>query len=333
MDLKNPKSIIDLVEGSMYCGDLFLDRDENKIREQYREYAKIIHPDICTEDGAVDAFQKLYGLYTRALENLKNGTWEQNEMLWVPGQKGIKYLNKKPFELGTRYVTDDEVIYIFDSGKEKYLKQFLDSIQKLKNAVPNLVAGFKMRFPRVNHSTSNALYLAKKSKEYPLDSAIAAYKNTMDGRTIAWMISRMCDLLCYLDHVELVHNGLKMDNIFVNFEDHTISIYGGFWYAVPKRTRMIGAPKEIFDLMPSSVKTSKMSDPITDAESVKAMFRDIIKGNSTVPEPVKRWLNSGSTSEPVTEFKKWDYELEAAYGERKFFSFSVNPDEIYKKDN
>ena len=326
----NPEAAIDEILNATYCGDMF-DQDADHIREKYKQYVKLVHPDVCKLPNAQAAFEKLYKLYNSALDNLQKGTWEQNEVLWIAGS-GIKYLNKKEFELGTRYVTRNEIIYIFNPGKEKYMQRYLRSIDAFRYANKDIQRKHDRLTPKVSHSSADAIYLMKKATEYPMDSAMAAYRYGFSGRDISWMISRMCNLVCYLHHVGLVHNGIKPENLFIDFENHSISLYGGFWYAVEEGCYMIGTSKDIYDLMPSNVKTSKLADIITDLESIKAIARKLIKDAKDVPKQIKDWANSGSSSDPVAEFHKWDRALEAAYGERKFVVFSANADEIYNNN-
>ena len=54
----DPNQIIREVMAATFCGDIF-ERNEAKIKEKYREYAKIIHPDLCKENLAEVAFQRL----------------------------------------------------------------------------------------------------------------------------------------------------------------------------------------------------------------------------------------------------------------------------------
>ena len=331
MELDKASTMINKVLAANYCGDLF-DNNEALIKEKYRLFAKVIHPDICHEQGAVEAFTKLNNLYYRALDDIKNGVWEENEVLWIPGNpKGIKYLNRKKFELGWRYVTQDSVIYIFDPGKEKYRDRFVTMARRIQYDDSKMLDKYKPKMPIIKETTPSAIYVNRLlSDDYPMDSFISAYGWSLTGRDIAWMISRMCDLLCFLHHNNIVMNSIKPENLFINPNLHTISIYGGWWYSTFSGEKLLGTTKDIYELMPMTARTNKVSDPVTDAESVRIIFRKLINGKKDIPKPIADWINAGSLGNPYEEFKRWDQALNEAYGVRKFQILTVNPDEIYK---
>ena len=87
--------------------------------------------------------------------------------------------------------------------------------------------------------------------------------------------------------------------------------------------------------MPTSAKTSKKATPITDMECVRDIFINIVKDyfdpTKCVPLQIEKWINAGSTSDPISEYERWNQVLDKAYGQRKFQVFSANADEIYSK--
>ena len=325
------KTAITEILNSEFCGDLFLEQNEAKIKEKYREYAKLIHPDVCSDKCATEAFEKLSKLYSKALENIGSGIWEESKTLWIHGEsKGIKYLDEHHFELGKRYTTNDKIIYVFDPGREKYFKQYLNSSTWFKYPDPRMEKEFQSILPQHIQHKFTTIYISKSSLEYPMDLFVKAYKDKLTGRDIAWMTSRMCNLLCFLHYNNIVHNGIKLDNLFINPDAHTIHLYGGWWYTVGIDKKMIGTSKDIYDIMPSTAKTLNLASPMTDIESVKLMFRKIIEGNKDIPDSIRRWINSGSTDMPVMEFRRWDDALHEAYGKREFKVFDSDPKDIYK---
>ncbi len=326
-------AVIEELEKAAYAGDFFC-QDEFKIRQKYRETAKLIHPDICSEPGAKEAFEKLNLLYEAALKDIQNGSWAESNVLHLSGFSPIRYRNKIKTEIGERYVTDDQVIWTFDDDKLKYCQLFLDSINLFdwKRLAINLSKVFSKRVPVINRVMDQSILLMKNPNDYPLDLFLQAYGEQLDGRDIAWMISRTCDLACFLKMMDIVHNGLEPKNLFINPTDHSISILGGWQYAVKRGHKMTGVSHEIFDLMTTQARTSKIATSETDIESIRRMFQRIVCDKDDIPAPMMDWIMKGSSDDALHEFVLWDEALKKAYGVRKFKRFSAEADKIYTQN-
>lgn len=327
------KQIIDKLLKAEHCGDIF-DRNQDKVKNQYRSYVRVIHPDICNEPDANTAFQKLSALYSKAINLLKDGKWDQANTLYLEGFNGIQYLDCKGFDLGTRYITEDEVIYVFDDNKkDKYLTQFMDMVRKIRYSDNRMRDKYKYRVPYKNLGIANgkAVLFKRDPREFPMDLFLSAYGDKLDGKDIAWMISRMCDLMCFLGYNNIVLNGVIPENLFINPDQHTMHIYGGWWYAAREGSKMTGVSRDVYNMMPNSARTDGTATRITDMECIRKMFRDICKGKD-IPKPVTEWLNAGSMNDPIEEYARWNEALDKAYGTRKFKVFSADADKIYTQN-
>lgn len=332
----NKGAIIDKILESTYCGDLF-ERNEKSVTDIYRGYVKEIHPDICDDPRACDAFGKLTKLHDRAIENLRSNTWEESNVFWLSDNTSMQYRECLEFEIGKRYSSDDSVIWEFDEEKSRYALNSYKSVMLIDFFDNKMRQTYESRIPKIGKSfVSNSrsyIRISKKSNEYPMDLFLKRYGNKLDGRDIAWMISRMVDLCCFLKTQGLVHNGICKENLWINSDSHMICLYGGWWYAVQEGEKMIGTTRDIFNLMPTRIRTSKLADSITDMECVRAMFRKIAKDipDGYVPKEIRKWIDEGSTSDPINEYVRWNETLDKAYGCRKFKVFSAKADEIYQK--
>lgn len=321
--------MINKILNTVYCGDLF-EEDEKKIREKYRELVKQVHPDVCSDPRAPEAFENLQHLYNRALNCIRLGCWDEKDVLRLPGKdKKIHYLHSKSFELGKRFVTDNQVIWVFDSGKKQYLERFIHIELAYKD--DRMAKVYSKKMPVVEEFTDQAVFLRRDPREFPMDLFLSAYRDRLTAKDIAWMISRMCDLLCFLNINKLVLNGVTPENLFINTDTHSISIYGGWWYAAHIGEKMTGVSKAVFDIMPFSVRNTKLASPITDIESMRIMFQRICKGKE-LPEPFRKWLEAGSLDEPIREYERWNETLDKSWGQRRFIEFKAEADEIYAQE-
>lgn len=330
--------LIEKILATEKCGDIF-EQDETKIRKTFRDYIKEVHPDSCPYPKASEAADKLVKLYNSAMEHISKGTWEETGVERLSSKVtlfGVKDISA--FELGARYVSDTQVAYVFDSGKGKYRTNYVIRVKSLRYPDKRMQDIYKVRMPNFQSlSTENvqmisgreAVVIQKTSDFYPMDLFLKAYKEQLTGRDIAWMISRMCDLCCFLYSQGLVLNGFTKENLFISPQTHTMSIFGGWWYAKPIGDSMIGTNKTVYSCMSPLTRTAKRSVFQTDIECMRHICTEIIKDKTDIPKPILKWINDGSSDDPISEYESWNEALDKAYGERRFVKFETDSKKIY----
>ena len=332
--------LIEKILDAEKCGDLFTN-DKLMIKTDFRIYSKMIHPDICKEPLADKAMTHLVNLYNQALDCLAKGVWESRNSEVISPKLILKDVKDiSAFELGARYVIDTSITYVFDSGRIAYRNQFLDMVsdmnvflrnhsdihKRYQSMIPNVI---KYMWPI--SADRSVVMISKKENEYPMNLFLKAYQETLTGRDIAWMISRLIDLCCLLKTSGIVLNGFAEENLFICPEDHSIHIYGGWWYAGKIGDRMLGTCKKVYSVMSNKAKTDKVCDPLTDIESVRAIAARLIAGKDDIPKEIRNWINAGSTDDAIHEYIQWSFTLDLAYGARRFVKLKVDPKEIYKQ--
>lgn len=327
------------------CGDLFSKADKKAVQQEYRELAKRFHPDICDRPDAEEVFKHLCGLYERAMDLISRGDWEESNVLLLrePVSRSrssnyliyrIPYLKAHSFELGAMYVGDRTVTYILESRYASFYKNAIEQIQKLKYSDNRLESEFKRYMPQLDHmfkdsvTGSCCIILQKEPDVYALLDILDYYGGTLPDKHAAWIISRLCNLCCFFQHTRIVHNGLTIGDIFISPKTHAVFPFGGWWYTKREDDKIIGVPKEVYDVMPLSVRTSKKASHKTDLEAVKLIGRNIFKPEET-PKAIIDFLNSGG-SDAFEEFQKWNLALEKAYGKPHFVNMKVTKSDIYK---
>jgi hypothetical protein len=308
-------------------GDLF-----SEDLHEYKDLCKKHHPD---HGGNDKVFAHIQELYRRAQELKKTGKWEASNYIQFDliGNKKLKlnFLYRNDFELGTRFICQKSVVYIFN--KDKYIDNAILRINGLKykdadmekiigSCVPNKPIKYKLE------TGLDCLIIPKTQEVIPLDLLHKYFNNQVPDRHVAWIMSRLSNLCCYLQNQHLTHNGINLENCFVSPEFHTVLLLGGWWYTVNHNEHLIGTTKEIFDIMPIKEKTSKVSSYITDLESVKLIGRKLL-GNRKDLGPFYEFVNGGSSDNAIKEFKKWDKACDDTYGKRKFVKMEVDYIKFY----
>lgn len=326
-------------------GDIF-SNDSRKIRTEYRNLVKKYHPDVCGRRDADDILQKLTELYNEGCRAISEDTWEKSNFIRIrkagSGAVEITFQDVKTFELGTVYVCSTHVVYLFDEGKKKYGENMVKRTASLKYRDSEMEKVFRRCMPDITSTfdTADGRYcvVLKKTKDvFPLSDVLAFLGGKMDPRHVAWCMSRLHNLSCFLKYNGTVMNGLTVDNCYVSPKYHSICLFGGWWYATGEKEKMTGTAKEVFDIMPATSKTSKTAEYTTDLESIKLIGRKlagnansrILKAENTVPAPILDFITGGSGKDPVKEFQKWDRVLNDAYGVRKFIPLNITEKNLY----
>ena len=319
------------------AGDVF-PNNEIQTKNIYRNLCKKYHPDVFHDPRADEIIHKINELYNQALELIKNGTWEKKNYIEIKTTIGkrlqISYQYHCIFELGEYYVCNYHIIYLFDFNKKKYYNNYVEKIKNLKYADSNMEKMFKNLFPKIvseydTLDNKHVIVLSKTSDVYPLRCVIENYFNgNVPDTHLAWIISRLMNICCYLKYSNIVCNGINLDSCFVSTDFHTILLFGGWWYATENGSPMIGTSKDIFNVMPPVVKANKISNFVTDVESVKAFGRKYL--SSTAPQAFRDFVNSGTKENSMEEMEKWDKALLQSYGKRKFIKIVANKNQIYK---
>lgn len=326
------------------CGDLF-SNDIDKCKEEYKLLSKLWHPDKNIEDTS-EVFIKITKLYKKAVSMIKNGTWEKTNYIEIKTDSSKKlalnYLSSFKFELGWCYVCRENIIYIFDEDKEKYYFNAMKRIKSIKYSDKKIESNFSKLMPKIHSSYrtlegKHCLVLSKPKDAVLLRDVFKYFNNSIDHKHVAWIISRLSNIACFLKTNNIVHNGINIDNCFVSLENHVVYLFGGWWYSVKEEEKMVGTTKEIFKVMPMVSKESKKASTVTDLESIKLLGRYLLGEvncrklvlNKKIPKELIEFLNSGSSENSFREFEKWDKALIKAYKKRSFIKIKI--ENLYKR--
>ena len=316
---------MDILKISSY-GDIFPNNILNA-KLKYKELAKKWHPDV--NGGNEDVFNHITKLYNEAISDIKKGTFKASNYIEIKTlDKTIQmhYLACLDFDFGKYYICNNNIVYIFNSGTDKFFNNAIDIINKIKYQDENMKNMFKNFMPDI-HSTyktidgNNVLVLKTKKNIYPLSLVLKHFNNKMETKSSCWIISRLSNIACFLESSSIVHNSLSVDNIFIEPDTHSVYIYGGWWFSGIKNTKMIGVNSEIYNIMPVLIKNSKKYGTETDLESIKT--------NSNIPEEIITFITDGCSDNAIKEYQKWDRLLDAAYGTRQFIEMNLTNKQIY----
>ncbi len=323
-----------------YPGDIF-SPDKATMRQEYLAYSKLYHPDVCHDS---EIFKIISSLYQQGMKNLDyNGTlineWSNRTIIIVDTngkQYQMRYEGKYEFEFGMEFVGEYTILYIFEKQYEKYYRNMVQIIPKITYADDHMKQYFSNFMPKIRqHGTTTEgrfyIAIAKQDTEYPLKAMLnmSIFRQGLNSKDIAWMVSRLNNLICFLEFNGIVHNGITPDNLFVDLSKHGVCLYGGWWYAVKECTKMIGCTKQVYDVMPPGAKQSKVAMRVTDINCVKLFLKKNLDIHNDYKGELMQWACSPSTDDALKSLKEWSAKLDKAFGKREFHKMEVSKNEIY----
>jgi hypothetical protein len=324
-------------------GELFTN-DKSLIKTEYINLCKQWHPDVNTSKEANDVMVKITLLYTKALDLINENKWEGLNFIKLSCTNNkayeLKYLIQHDFELGTLYIGNNTVTYLI---KEQY-KDFYDNYKYItshfKYANDKMRTEFEKYVPKILESfkTNDGQYgliISKSSDLLLLKDVLNYFDNKISDRHVAWILSTLYNLTCFINYNNLSQNGITLDNYYISPTFHSGVLIGGWWYSVPLNNKMLGMSKEIYNIIPPKTKEFKTGNITTDLESIRLIGRKLLgndfKFNPDIPKAFIEWLMIGSSNTALEEYQKWNKTLTNAYGKRTFVKLSLSAEMLYNK--
>lgn len=325
--------------------ELLFTADEDVAKAEYRKLVSSWHPD---QNPMVDEdiMAHVNVVYNLAVFRLATDSWVTPGVVVFKTSDGkkfqLKYRATRSFELGDIYVGDNLVAYSLYKDNEDLYNNARKIIKNFRYANDKMKAEMKKLLPEIHSELVTDERLVMLIKKTPdqllLSDVLAHFSGAMDPKHVAWMISRLYNICCYLQYSKLVHAGITTDSCLISPEFHTVSLLGGWWYAGEAGKKLNALPGVAVEFAPDDVIDEGVSDPKIDLELVHATARqllgDIIGSkllmNKNIPPSLITWLRSPSKGNAIEEYRTWyDKAVIDAFGPRRFIELKLTADDIY----
>lgn len=309
------------------------------VQDRYRALAFRWHPDMPTGDETV--FARINELHTLAKKLVERGTWH------VPGlyeftaagkQYRVHYARSFDFELGKALLGKTLITYVI-------AKEFADLAENARKIIAGLsypdhkTSEVMARYlPQVveYHETATdvVLAIAKPTDLIRLRDLLDHLGGKIDGRHVAWIISRLLNHASYLEWAKLTHNDISLDSVFICPEHHTICLLGGWWYAAPLGANLVALPIRTLNHAPRDVIAKKRPDLRLDPELIRLTGRELLgdatgvrlASDPTIRRQIVDWLRMSGPGSALKDYTQW---REHILGPRKFVSLNVSANDVY----
>ena len=328
--------------------ELLFTGSADSAKKEYRKLASIWHPDRCKDAQANAVFAWLKDLYQVAEAKLASGAWEVPGLLRVTSTAGtsyeIRYLRKMKVDMGQMYVGNSVLVFDIAAENEDLVAQALATLSGFTYASASMEAEFSRYFPelqqRIETPTGAVLIFKKTPDLLLLQDVLDHFKGEMPARHVAWVISRLLNIACYLERQgKVAHNAIALDSVFISPKFHSAALLGGWWFSARLGAPLKAATRRMTLFAPPDVMQRKVADSRTDLELIKALGRELLGDvtgvrlfkNSAVPSALANWLQMSSAQDAVGGFKEWQERvLIDAFGQREFVELALTQQELYK---
>lgn len=303
-----------------------------KMISQRRAYLKQFHPDkkpddIAYQKEAAAITDTINQLYQQGLKDIEAGIWPRKNQLVLEKTNGkkvfIQYLKSYPFELGNYYVSDQVITFVISKNYETFYQNYLKRItltypnqsfeEKISRCFPKLKTNF------ITQDHQYVIVLEKTEDVLPLREVLSYYHDKIPPKHVAWMISRLHNFTCALSYNGLAHNAIMIDTLFVSPAYHSMLLLGGWFYTVPIGEKMIGMPKDVYQILPHEIEATKQSNIQTDLESIRYVGRILLgdKNGTRLPDDpdipplFTNYIRGLAGKDAIKEYETWSHTLNA----------------------
>jgi hypothetical protein len=241
------------------------------------------------------------------------------------------------------YIADTHVTYRVENDNKDLIDNFIKHINSFKYIDDSMKKEFQRYMPKLKSKiqTNDFTYLIIEKTEdvISLKDVLEYYKGKLNPKDVAWIISSLSNLACYLKFTNKVHCNLDLNSCFVSPKYHSICILGGWWYTTNHGDKFHALPSRSIDYGNHYLLDTKLSDYSLDLDMIKITAKELlgdISGSKllmdkTIPKSLVQWLKTSSSNKPVDEYKNWSSKvLKDSFGERKFHEMNLTSKMIYE---
>lgn len=314
-------------------GHLCFGRDEEKAEKLRRSLISQWHPDRNSDPKAGHVFDHIKKLYASAKRRFKkNGC---SVVFVAPGDKRYQLTYERRFKIdeGTVYVGRQRISYQFAKEFADFALRSYDFIKKFPFFSPKMRKEMEQFLPKVNrHVTLNGgsevLIMEKEAGYVPLQDVRDFLSDGVPPKHVAWMGSSILNSMCYMEICGFAHSALDVKHMLVDPVNHSIALYGGWWYAGYKNEPMYALPERSMRFAPHDIKHRKRHDNRLDQYLFREVLRELL-GKQSIPKPMEDYIDLPPARNPIEDYERWVKVLEESFGKRRFVKLDIDPEDIY----
>ena len=332
MDELNGNSLLKIKRPREIFGE-----DADEAKKVWHRLANLWHPDHNSDSEASEVFAHLSRLYDAAKRVFEDKI-ESREITFdlKSGNKPLRisFVRETKTETGSSYLSKNSVSYLFNRSEADLAVHASSILGDLPYRDEKMREGMKKVLPQSvkTYEIVDGRFLLVLSKDYDyiplLDLKVCV--GILGPRHVAWILSGMLNLVCYLESVGLAHQDIDMSTLLVNPKGHSVALFGGWWCAGKQDKPWKVLPGKVAKIAPPSLLSAKKHDVKLDQYLVRETARSLLKEQwTTAPNPMRNFIELPPVGSALDDYTLWDKVLRNSFGERKFVKLSTSADDVY----
>lgn len=309
----------------------------------YRRLVKRWHPDRNRDPLAHDVFVRLQALYAKATVGTDSGDIEET----VVDGRGRRFRfagqAREAFELGTFLRGQATLAYRVAPAHEDLFANAVARVQGLAYATDAMRQQMAPLLPGLHAHPwgpeGGLLVLRRDPAALRLRDLAVHYRRegqSVPAEHVAWILSGLFHLACYLEHAGLAHHGIGLDSAWVVPERHTVHLWGGWFYARRFGEPLAALPSAAADMAAHRYLEAKVAGPGLDRALIRAVGRELLGDRqgqripaTAAPKPFIDALRMPAGASAVEDYRAWKAVLRASFGPPTFVPMTLNASTLY----
>jgi hypothetical protein len=318
--------------------DRLFSMDAKCARSQLRSLNRYWHPDRNSQSLAGWVFSHIQDLYQAALAKRRTGIWDTCDDLTIRTRNArcfrFRYCNRYDLDSGQLFVGKRTMAQVFRPALSDLAAVACNVAGNLDFADQHMrlaVGNYLPRGMRTLSTAESVVLVSEKSEEFvPLHHLLAHAGGTLPARHVAWIVSSLLNIGCYLQATGIAHQAISIEHLLVSPENHAIALSAGWEFATPLGTPVHALPCRSMRLAPPDVLSRKLGDSRLDQFLVRATALDLLGSNlDDTPSAMQSFLLLAPAATFIQDYERWQQTLWDSFGERRFIPLDITPDDIY----
>jgi hypothetical protein len=325
---------------------VFGDPPDKKLFQRLR---KLLHPDTGGDSAMFDALNKVWNGEPNPIKPDKGIEWFRTDRKMSLRMKPI---HAQDLPVGRRLMFRNSIGLIFRPEHRAATGLWYFSAAPWRFSGPDMrkqcLDGPDAFLPRLR---ANGTYggqdgdllvtLDKSEKAIPLDRLLAWSGGTLDPKHVAWILSGLYNIACYLNYIGVVHLGIEPSAITVEPETHRVALPGGWIHATNEGHPPPPVPASVAAFLPRKFRGAKKVTHAMTHECIRAIGRMLLGDTGGLklalgPQtPLTKFLLSPAEGNAIEQYGAWKQATRDAFGGHHFHKMDealvANPNIVYKE--
>jgi len=178
------------------------------------------------------------------------------------------------------------------------------------------------------------MVVAKGADDLPMVDVCRVFGGSVDPRHVAWMMSSLHHIACYLTYARTTHNAISPDTCFLSPRRHAVSLLGGWWFSTASGERLRAMPTWSLRNVPQKIIDTQVGDPRIDLTLIRAVGMYLLgpDGMAKAPAAMRRFLEGPVVEDAFKIYRTWiEQVLQESFGDRRFVDLRLGSDQIYDR--